>query len=155
MPFCESRADSKAFTSLEIISYSPKTLKPDNWIQTWGMQQEGHLRTEQSWQPSSTKPEVIRGRVRAEVNSMLRGGAKCYKQWWLSMRAQAELRQALFTGRDGVSTGRLGKLELDEFIKGSAVSPSCHLSPRSQTSINGRNTSKTTFSTRPRKQGCI
>lgn len=60
-------------------------------------------------------------------------------EWW----------EALFTGRNAVSTGRLGRMELDEFIKGSAVSPSCHLSPCSQTPINGRNTSKTTFSTRP------
>lgn len=99
---------------------------------------------------SSEKAEVIR--VQAGVNQC--NSKKCYKQqrpwgpeteWW----------EPLFTGRNAVSTGRLGRMELDEFIKRSAVSPSCHPSPCSQTPINVRNTSKTTFSTRPRKQGYI
>ena len=151
----KSRANSKVFTSLEIISNWLKTAEPDNWIQTRGIQQEGGaFKNRLKLKLSSAKPGVIRVRVQA--------GVKPVQQWGVLQTVVVvhegpgtERREALFTGRNAVSTGRLGRMELDEFIKGSAVSPSCHLSPCSQTPINGRNTSKTTFSTRPRKQGCI
>lgn len=81
--------------------------KPDNFIHTRGIQQEGHLRTVQSGRLSRTEPEVIRVQVQAGENSLRCAGVRCYIPCWLSMWAKIERRQDFFTGRDGVSTGRL------------------------------------------------
>lgn len=131
---------------------------PENWANK-NNSARGAFETRVRLQVSSGNAEVIRvrkaGRNKSGAAASSSGGAAT-NSGWLSVRAlRRSWWEALFTGRGAVSTGRLGGLELDEFIKGSAVSPSCRLCPCSQTPINGRNTSKTTFSTRPRKQGYI
>lgn len=150
MPFVWTKngAESKVFTWLDTAIIGRREWGPII-VQTRATQQEGVL--ERSWKPqvkklksSECRQEWISVAVRNATNSSgCPWGAET--EWW----------EPLFTGRNAVSTGRLGRMELDEFIKRSAVSPSCHPSPCSQTPINVRNTSKTTFSTRPRKQGYI
>lgn len=107
MPLCESQQTARSSLHWIYADIGWEKAKADNLIHSRGIQQEGHLRTEQSWQLSRTEPEVIRVREQAGVNSSWYAGVRCYKPCWLSMRAKIERRQDFFTGRDCVSTGRL------------------------------------------------
>lgn len=155
MTFCGSRAEKTARSSLH-CRWSVIGRRLGSRITEYGLREyneRGAFKSRVKLKLSSAKPEVIGVRVQAGVNPV---------EWWKVLQTvvvvhegQRQSERLYLLGEKAVSTGRLGRMELDEFIKGSAVSPSCHLSPCSQTPINGRNTSKTTFSTRPRKQGCI